>query len=117
MLYIVIVLIAMYILRKFGWFLSKNGLYGSHDVTVSVICVLWGIGIAYLLHLLNLWQHPNIILKILFGYGFGIYVSIPNYGLVNDSVVPGEKRARHQLIFLLPLSIFILSSIVFSFIN
>ncbi len=115
MLFIFISLLSLYIFRKLGWFVSKNGLYGSHIVTVSVVCFLWGLAISYLFHILIQWQDPNVIVKTIFGYGVGAYVSVPNYGLVDDSTVPEYKLSRHQLISLLPWIVFALSSLAFAF--
>lgn len=116
MLFVFISILSLYSLRKLGWFISKNGLYGSHIVTVVVICFLWGLAISYLLHTLVQWQNPNIIVKIIFGYGVGAYVSTPNYGLVSESFVPQEKKSRHLLISLLPFVVFILTSVAFAFV-
>jgi hypothetical protein len=63
-----------------------------------------------LLHFLIMWEHPSIISKVI-GYGSGAYVAIPNYGLVQKDIVPLRKISRDNLIYFLPLIIFVLVSI------
>ena len=115
MIFVLFTLIGMYFFRKIGWLLSRNVLYGANGAVVVFVCILWGAGIAYLLHLLIAWQNPNLILKIIFGYGFGLYISIPNYGLLNESSIPLIKKNRHLLIKAVPFFVFIITSILFAF--
>jgi hypothetical protein len=103
----------MYIGRRLGWVLSRAILYSASAVVVIVACVVWGTLVAYLIHLLIGWQHPYWILKSIFGFALGAYVSIPNFGLVTESTIPPHAMKRHKLISLLPLCIFILLSVGF----
>jgi hypothetical protein len=112
MAFVLIMLLLLYVLRKAGWFFSKNGLYGSHVATVSVFCLAWGAGIAVLVHELIRWKEPNWIVWLIFGYGIGAYVSIPNYGLVGEDTVPDVKRKRHLLISTVPLVAYVLTAIL-----
>lgn len=114
MIFILLTIIGMLIGRKLGWVISKHFLYKTSNIISVLLCILWGISIAYLMYLLIIWQNPNIALKIIFGYCLGAYVSIPNYGLVNQSTIPENELAREYMIKLLPLLIFIVSSIFFA---
>ena len=116
MMFVIIVLVGTVILRKSGWALSRSFLYTAHSAIAAITCVLWGIFVAFLLHALIRWQDPNIFIKLIIGYGFGSYVSIPNYGLVNQSTIPVTAMPRHTILYLLPLAVFLLSSIIFAFI-
>jgi hypothetical protein len=115
MRFVIVVLLGMFILRKLGWALSKNGLYGTSNRVAIILCILWGVFVAFLLHSLIRWQNPNVWIKVIIGFGFGIYVSMPNFGLVSESVIPIGKIKRHQMIMNLPFLTFIASSIILSF--
>jgi len=116
MFFVVIVFIGIVILRKLGWALSKRFLYTTRNNKAILTCILWGILVAFLLHALIRWQNPNFWIKLIIGYGFGSYVSIPNYGLVNQSTIPDNIMPRHTMLYLLPLLAFLVSSIIFAFI-
>ena len=116
MIFIIIVLIGAVLFRKLGWALSRNFLYTANSVIVAITCIFWGIFVAFILHSLIRWQNPNIFIKLIIGYGFGSYVSIPNYGLVNESTIPDTGMPRHTMLYLMPLVVFILSSLIFAFI-
>jgi MFS family permease len=111
MAFIVIALVGMYIGRRLGWLLSRKTLYITRLAVVVVLCIVWGLLIAYLVHLLINWQHPYWILKIIFGFALGGYVAMPNVGLVAESSIPPNARQRHLLISLLPFWIYVLSSV------
>jgi len=104
-------IVLMYYGRRLGWLLSRAFLYSSPSTFVVFLCVIWGALVAYLIHLLIGWQQPHWILKWIFGFALGAYVSMPNYGLVAESTIPEHAFKRHELISLLPLSIYILSSV------
>jgi hypothetical protein len=108
-------IVGMYVGRKLGWFLSRAVLYSASMAVVVISCIVWGSLVAYGIHSLIVWQHPHWILKTIFGFALGAYVSIPNYGLVVESTIPDHAIRRHELISLLPLWIFILASIGFAF--
>ncbi len=115
--FVLLSLVLMYFGRRIGWRISRASLYGDPAAVIAVECVLWGGLIAFLIHALILWNHPHWILKSIFGFGLGAYVSIPNFGLVAESTIPPEGLKRHNLISLLPLWTFILSSIGFAFLR
>ena len=79
-----------------------------------VVCVAWGIGVAYALHLFILAMLLGLLLKI-FGYGPGAYVSVPNYGLLDESTIPDYKMLRHVFIKGVPMLLYIVASVVFAF--
>jgi len=115
MIFFLIMLCVLYVGRKLGWSLSKNVLYSAPIVVVFSLCLLWGAGLAFGIHSLIRWLSPNIVLRILMGFGVGAYVSKPNYGLVAESTIHGDAMPRHVLISNLPLVAFIAASIAFAF--
>lgn len=100
--------------RKIGWSLSRHFLYTSGWVVSIILCLGWAIGVAYGLRLFILATEPGLFLKI-FGYGAGMYISVPNYGLFDESTIPQQGRLRHDFINSVPLLLFILASVVFAF--
>jgi len=97
----------MFIGRKVGWALSK-GLFYPAPIPVSLIgLVLWGVGVGWCMSCLIGWQHPNAVLKWIFGFALAAYVSIPNYGLVNESTIPSDAMPRHTMILWVPLFVYI----------
>jgi hypothetical protein len=107
-------LTATWIGRKIGWALSRNLLYTSTWAVCIVLCLAWATGVAYALRLSILAMHPGLLLK-LFSYGAGAYISIPNYGLLNESTVPEYGRPRHDFIKGVPSIVYIVASVVFAF--
>ena len=103
----------LYLGRKFGWGLSKV-MYVSGWLFCVIGCVLWGFADAYCLRVLINLLHPGVILKI-FGFGTGAYVSIPNYGLLDESTIPESALSKHLFIKGVPMLIFIVCSVVFAF--
>lgn len=100
--------------RKIGWGLSRRLLYTSNWAVCIVLCLAWATGVAYALRLFILAMQPGLPLK-LFGYGAGAYISIPNYGLLNESTVPEYGRPRHDFIKGVPSLVYIVTSVVFAF--
>jgi hypothetical protein len=99
--------------RKIGWGLSRF-LYTSGWAVCIVLCLGWAIGVAYGLRLFILATQPGLLLKV-FGYGAGMYISVPNFGLLNESTIPEHGRHRHEFISVVPSLLFILASVVFAF--
>ena len=113
--FFIITFIGMYIGRKIGWVLSRSILYNpkiSH-ISTALICLLFGILVALLIHLSIYWQHPNIVMSIIFGYILGVYVSIPNYGLLDKATIPQEKQFHHNLIGTTSVLSYIIAIILF----
>lgn len=107
-------LIALLIGRRLGWAISRNLLYSSGWFVCVVVCVAWGVGLAYGVRLFIIVTNPGLLLKI-FGYGAGIYISIPNYGLIADSTVAESEMPRHVVVKGLPWVLFIFASVIFAF--
>jgi hypothetical protein len=102
--------------RKLGWFMSRKFLYTLPKPISYMLCIMWGIIVAYLIHYLILWQNPNIVIRIIFGYFLGGYISMPNYGLLDESTIPDEELSRHIAIKLIPLLSYIVFVVILSFI-
>jgi hypothetical protein len=100
--------------RKIGWSLSRQFLYTSGWPVCILLCFGWASGVAYGLHVLILATHPGLLLKI-YGYGAGMYVSVPNFGLVNENSIPAYGRARHDFLRGVPSLMFIVASVAFAF--
>ena len=105
-------LLFMYVGRKLGWALSKSFLYPLPEPGCVLISMAWGGIIAFAMCLLIEWQHPNIVLKIIFGYMLGAYVAIPNFGLLNEATIPPEALPKHQRFSTWPMLTYICVSIV-----
>ncbi len=77
-------------------------------------CLKWGVSLAFGLRLFILATNPGVLLKI-FGYGAGMYISIPNYGLVAESTILESQLPRHVFIKGVPWVLFMVASVVFAF--
>lgn len=117
MIFAIIVLASLVPLRRIGWFISKNFLYWTKISFLIIGTIIWSLLVAYLLHILIQWQNPGLIIKIIFGYGFGAYLSIPDYGLFAKNTMSDEDQIRNTLITFVSLITFILLSIAFAFLN
>lgn len=117
MIFAIIVLVALVPLRRAGWFISKIFLYWSKIPVVIIASIIWGSLIAYIVHILILWQNPGLIIKIIFGYGFGAYLSVPDYGLFAEGTMTDEASMRNTIITFVSLIVFILSSVAFAFLD
>lgn len=107
-------LLATWLGRRFGWALSREILYSSRWLACAIICLLWGLGIAYLLRLFIIATGPGMLLKIL-GYGAGMYISIPNYGLLAENTIPDTALPRHVFIKGVPWVVFMAAPVIFAF--
>jgi hypothetical protein len=115
MLFALIVVVALIPIRRTGWAISKGILY-QVPLPVSVfLTMIWASLIWYMMHTLIRWQDPNIVFKIIFAYGFGSYLSIPNFGLFAQSTLPPEEVKRTAFIYIASLLSFAGLSIVFAF--
>ena len=117
LIFIVLALVFMYIGRKIGWALSRSLLYPAHAGITALFCVGWGVAVAYGIHALIAWQHPNIIVKVIFGFLLGAYVAVPNYGLVAESTIPPHAMPKHNMIFTLPVFVYIVALLVIAWLT
>ena len=95
-----ITFIFMYFGRKLGWSLSKKYLYTLQLTLAITLSFLWGFIIAVCMFILISWQNPILILRIIMGYALGCYVSIPNFGLLDETKGSegGQLNKRNTLI-------------------
>ena len=115
MVFFVFALIFLFWGRRLGWTLSKSALYIA-PITISVVlCVVWGAVVAAAIRGLIDWQQPSTILRWWMGYALGAYVSVPNFGLLNESSIPAHAQNRHMLISNLPLLVYIACSVALAF--
>ncbi len=117
MIFVFVILICVVPLRKAGWAFSKSILYSIPLIMSFVLTMVWASLIAYLLHILIRWQNPNIVIKIIFGYGFGSYLSIPNFALFAQSTLPPEEIKRTAYVYVAALVTFVLGSLILAFLN
>ena len=89
-------------------------LYTTSWAVCIFLCLAWATGVAYALRLFVLATQPGLLLK-LFGYGAGAYISIPNYGLLDESSIPEYGKIRHDFIKGVPMIVFIMASVAFAF--
>ena len=113
LMFIVFLLFGLHFGRMIGRFISRTLLYKINIILTIILCILWGFVIAFILGWGIISWHPNIILIIL-SYGAGAYVSVPNYGLLDVNSIPNDKLRRHYTIYLLPLMVYILFSLIFA---
>jgi hypothetical protein len=106
----------LYAGRRIGWRLSRASLYLHPLPFVIFECFFWGALIAYLVHTLIAAHHPHWLLRWVFGYGIGFYVSSPNYGLLLESSIPDHAFAWHYTIMYVPPAVFVLCSIALAYI-
>jgi hypothetical protein len=102
---------SIWIGRKIGWAISRSVLYSSGWAVCLVLCVAWASGVACVLRLSILTTQPGLLLR-LFGYGAGAYISIPNYGLVDEKTIPERRMSRHIFIRSVPFIVYIVTSIM-----
>ena len=106
----------MYFGRKIGWAFSKYILYSVPMVLCIICCVAWGISVAFLMTFAINREQPNIILKWIMGYALAAYVSIPNYGLLEQSSIPDYMIKRHKIISTLPNVTYLVAILAFHFV-
>lgn len=115
MIFFFIALVLMYIGRKMGWALSRSLLYTAPIGVALMACFVWGTLIAFAMYSLIQWQQPGLILKVVFGYALGAYVSIPNFGLISESTIPQNEMTRHYMISLVPSIAYVISCFGFAY--
>lgn len=117
LIFVFLAFVFMFVGRKVGWILSRGVLYRLAIGMTALLCLLWGVAGAFIIHILIAWQHPNLIVKIVFGYMLGAYVAVPNYGLVSESSIPLHAVQKHNIISLLPVFAYIAASIGFGWLG
>jgi hypothetical protein len=115
--FVLFAIVLMYLGRKIGWWLSRASLYVHPLPLILLECIVWGALVAYVVHLLVGWQQPHWLVRWIFGYGVGSYVSSPSYGLLVDSSIPEHAYPRHITIMNLPFAVFIGCSILLAYTN
>ncbi len=100
--------------RRAGWALSKGILYPSPLLVAMLVCIAWGLIVAYLLRIGIVQLEPHVVVRIL-GYGAGSYVSTLNFGLFRESTIPPADLARHKAITSVPFITFIVISLYLAF--
>ena len=96
------------------WAISRSLLYTSSWAVCVILCAAWGIGLAYGLRLFILAMQPGLLLK-LFGYPAVAYISVPNYGLVDERMIPESGMPRHIFFRSVPMTLYIVASVIFAF--
>jgi len=113
--FVLFAIVLMYIGRRIGWWLSRASLY-LHSLPVILLeCIVWGVLVAFVVHVLIASQQPHWLLRWVFGYGVGSYVSSPSYGLLVESSVPEHAYPRHFTIMNLPFAVFIGYSVLLAY--
>jgi hypothetical protein len=98
--------------RRLGWAISKRFLYPAPVFIAVLNCVTWGWLIASGVHGLIKFLQPSVAIKIIFGWGAGAYIAIPDFGLFAEQSLSAEARRRRVLIEVLSLISYIASSIL-----
>jgi hypothetical protein len=100
-----IMLFLLWPIRKIGWMFSPF-LYKTNFVICIIILTAWGVGVGFIIGTLDWNFKPHILLKIIFGFFEGLYLSSPNFGMLNESTIPWEAQKRHNLISYYPQAVF-----------
>jgi hypothetical protein len=103
--FVAISLVAMSAGRRVGWLLSRR-LYFAPTLLCAFVLPLWGGVIAIGVDQAIKYFHPSLMIKVIFGYGMGAYISMPNYRLFATENVPSAMMRRHYEIQNIPLIMF-----------
>jgi hypothetical protein len=104
--FVALLLVAITLGRRLGWWLSKSTLYTSSLPLSVALCLLWGVVIGIVLQVAIQVFNPGTIVKV-FAYGAGAYLSVPNFALVNEASIPDDVQGRHLLIQVIPFAAFV----------
>ena len=96
----IISILALWPVRRLGWFFTKVCLYPTPNIFAGAITAIWALLIALGTTVLIQWQNPSLWIRILFGYMLGGYLSIPDNGLLRKSSILPNEEARHSIIIL-----------------
>jgi hypothetical protein len=108
-------ILAISLLNRIGWKFSRMVLYPGPWAICIALLAGWGIAIAWGFRHLVLWTHPGWILGFIL-FGMAAYVSVPNFGLFDESTIPDHVQLRHITISNLALLVFLVCSLLFMFI-
>lgn len=114
-MYFVISILILIIGRLWGWRISRLFLYRDPLPWCIIFCAVHGMATAILITQMLSAFHPPLWAKIVFGYCLGAYVSIPNFGLMDESTLTDAEKPRHLLVHLVPFSVYIFSSVLLYF--
>jgi hypothetical protein len=92
-------------IRKIGWMFSPF-FYKTNILICIIFLTFWGVGVGLLVGSLDWNFKPNIVLTIIFGFFEGLYLSCPNFGMLDESTIPWEAQNRHKLILYYPQVVF-----------
>ena len=86
-----------------------------------MVCIalltIWGVGVGLMIGILDWNFNPFIVFKIIFGFFGGMYLSTPNFGLFQESTIPGDEQRRHRLISHYPQVIFAIVVLTLFYLN
>jgi hypothetical protein len=117
MIFAVIMVFAIWPMRRFAWWLCRRYLYPSGSAAFVIFnCVYWGAFVAICTRFMIVYFHPHWALKWFLGYGIGGYLANINFGLLNEASIPPEAQARHKLMSTLPFITFVVVSIALTWI-
>ncbi|MDL1969487.1 MAG: hypothetical protein LWW94_00665 [Candidatus Desulfofervidaceae bacterium] len=100
--------------RKLGWFFSKR-LYTTSFTSIVIFGLIWGIVVAVIVRSFIIWQKPSLIVRWIMGFALGAYVSIPNFGLMNEDNISDEIIREHVLLKTIPEVTYIIGSIILAY--
>jgi len=113
--FVAISLVAFSAGRKIGWFLSKYLFFPAPTPLLIVFLVVYGGMVAMAVDIAINHFMPATTVKWIFGYGAGLYVAVPHYGLFHEDDVPPWLRLRHLLMDILPALAFVGFALLFAF--
>lgn len=116
MVFSLFILFLLWPIRRIGWLLSSF-LYHANSVLCIILLTVWGGGVGFLVGTLDWNFNPHIILKIIFGFFGGLYLSSPNFGMFNEATIAWDAQRRHKLIAHYPQVLFAITVLVMFYLN
>ena len=101
--------------RYVGWFVSRAFLYTAPKPIAVILCIAWGVCIAFLMRILINYCEPNVYARRIMGYSLGAYVAVPNFGLIDETTITDDAQGRHSMISNVPFDVYIAASIALVF--
>jgi hypothetical protein len=112
----IIIVLLLWPVRKIGWMLSSF-LYHANSVLCIMLLTVWGGGVGFLVGILDWKFRPHIVFKIIFGFFGGLYLSCPNFGMLNEATIPWDAQWRHKLIAHYPKLLFAVTVLAMFYLN